>query len=379
MGKRLKLTLCGAAIAASLLGVIGTVQFKRTSWKTQLKLKAQFFPSPRWMLDQIHEDLALVDASQLTPAQIASTMCEIEALNPSYMLVHYHIRNNVLSANYFSGLENHSRAKVLMNELNDLLSVLHVPDVDFIVSLADGAIGCHFKSPVFSFAKDRAERNEVILIPDFEALSGNEKLLRRIREGLANNSWNERLPKAIWRGAMTGAADITDESFLQFPRARLVSSSIAHPELLDAKFNTVTQCSTPEKVKEVYGHYFADTLKVIDHIPYKYQILLDGNTCAYSRAFWQLFSQSVIFKQDSSHIQWYYRALTPFVHYIPIRADLSDLSKKIEWAQTHDTECQKISRNAQRFAESHLRKPDVYLYFYLLLSEYAKIQGNPNG
>ncbi len=178
---------------------------------------------------------------------------------------------------------------------------------------------------------------------------------------------------------MTGAADITDETFLHFPRASLVTSSIAHPELLDAKFNTVTQCSTPEKVKELYGNYFANTLKLIEHLPYKYQILLDGNTCAYSRAFWQLFSQSVIFKQDSSHIQWYYRALTPFVHYIPIRSDLSDLTKKIEWAQAHDRECQKISNNAQKFAESHLRKPDVYLYFYLLLSEYAKIQGSLNG
>lgn len=172
---------------------------------------------------------------------------------------------------------------------------------------------------------------------------------------------------------MTGS-EFTVENFLTISRSQAVALSIKQPDLVDAKFSAVTQCANPEQILKLFNNYFSDPLPVREHLQYKYQILIDGNSCAYSRAYWQMFSNSLIFKQDSPHIQWYYRALIPYVHYILVRSDFSDLLEKIKWAQSHDKEAKRISRNAQKFASKNLQKSEVHFYLYLLLKEYAKKQ-----
>jgi hypothetical protein len=110
---------------------------------------------------------------------------------------------------------------------------------------------------------------------------------------------------------------------------------------------------------------------ISDHLKYKYLILVDGFTSAFHRGYWQLFSNSVLFKQTSPDFQWYYNALEPYVHYIPFENDLSDLIDKIKWAQEHDLVVQQIVHNANDFAHTHLTYADIMLYVYLLLTEYA--------
>lgn len=36
----------------------------------------------------------------------------------------------------------------------------------------------------------------------------------------------------------------------------------------------------------------------------------------------------------------------PWVHYVPVREDLTDLMEKLEWAETHQDEARRISENA---------------------------------
>ena len=78
--------------------------------------------------------------------------------------------------------------------------------------------------------------------------------------------------------------------------------------------------------------------------------------------------------QNSGASQWFYDALKPYEHYIPIEKDVSDLIAKIEWARSHDAECIQISRNARRFVEKNLMIEDIYLYFFSLLKEYITCQ-----
>ena len=44
----------------------------------------------------------------------------------------------------------------------------------------------------------------------------------------------------------------------------------------------------------------------------------------------------MVFKQDSIYYEHFYSDLKPFVHYIPIKYDLSDLVEKINWAINND-------------------------------------------
>lgn len=45
-----------------------------------------------------------------------------------------------------------------------------------------------------------------------------------------------------------------------------------------------------------------------------------------------------MFKHDSIYYEHFYKQLQPWVHYIPFKADLSDLLEKIQWARDHDEE-----------------------------------------
>lgn len=56
----------------------------------------------------------------------------------------------------------------------------------------------------------------------------------------------------------------------------------------------------------------------------------------------QLQSSAAIFKVDSAFgfKQWFYERLEPWVHYIPVAADLSDLRRRFDWAEAHPAEVQ---------------------------------------
>jgi len=64
-------------------------------------------------------------------------------------------------------------------------------------------------------------------------------------------------------------------------------------------------------------------------------INMDGTVAAY-RFPNLLAGNSVVFKQESIYYEFFYGQLEPFVHYVPVERDLSDLVEKINWAQEND-------------------------------------------
>jgi len=262
----------------------------------------------------------------------------------------------------------------MRRSLQDLLESASLPDLDFILALGDAIDDATLSAPVFAFAKNPLQQKKIILIPDFEALQRSEPLLNEVEKGMKKNPWHKKKAMAFWRGACTGGQFNLD-TFTHLPRPELVALSLKSPHLIDARLTLpVTQSDEPASIEKNFGQYFGKSIPIKTHLQYKYQILIDGNTCAFARAYWQLFSNSVIFKQDSPNIQWYYRALQPNVHFIPFQSP-NELGLKLEWAKKHDKEVEKISQNAQKFANENLKKSDVYLYLYLLLKAYSKIQG----
>ena len=102
-------------------------------------------------------------------------------------------------------------------------------------------------------------------------------------------------------------------------------------------------------------------------------MIKDGN--GFSRRFLTLVgTNSLVFKVTlSSEItdNW----LKPYVHYIPVEMDLSDLMDKIEWAKKHDDLARKIAENGQDFVKNHLRKVDFDCYMSRLFLEMATLMG----
>lgn len=340
-------------------------------WQNVFLQKISANPPPQWMQNQINTDL--VSFSVITPQMLDTVMDESKA---NGQLVRYHIKDKKLFIDDTSHIVLLKRLEMLNQSLSDLVEIVALPDVDFIVSLHDAIDHLTLNGPVFAFAK-RIDSNKIVLLPDFEALSeSSSRLLGEVEEGIKKFPWPEKSSLGYWRGVTTGGSSTitSQEDFLSLPRTRAVVISIQQPTLIDARFTQLVQCSNEELQKKFSEYFVGKMTRIKDHLKYKYQLLIDGNTCAYSRAYWQLFSNCVILKQISPNIQWYYSLLSPYVHYIPLQNDLSDLAEKIQWAKNHDEDVRRIIENAQTLARENLKQADCYYYVYLLLQEYAKRQ-----
>ena len=69
--------------------------------------------------------------------------------------------------------------------------------------------------------------------------------------------------------------------------------------------------------------------------------------------------------------------LEPWVHYIPIKKDMSDLINKIKWAKTHDKECRKIAENSLLFYKTYLCRDGIFDYLQSLLINISVVSGQP--
>jgi len=79
-------------------------------------------------------------------------------------------------------------------------------------------------------------------------------------------------------------------------------------------------------------------------------------------------------RQESTLFEFWERDLEPYQHYIPVKADFSDLVEKVEWAIAHDDHARAIAQNGTRFVRAHLHMTRVHCYWARLLSRYSALQ-----
>lgn len=99
---------------------------------------------------------------------------------------------------------------------------------------------------------------------------------------------------------------------------------------------------------------------------------IDGTVSPYRMPF-LLAGGSLVFKPESKYFEHFYEDLKPYVHYIPVEEDLSDLVDKIKWAQENDDEAKEIAKNGQSFVNEHLSPVYIFCYHIQVLNEFSKI------
>lgn len=324
---------------------------------------------PAWMLRQIRSDLSAY-SSGITKQMIDEGFSGKRV--EDFSLVRFTIKDGHITFAHDEKNLYSRHFKELLACIRKLGEQVPLPDVDFVVSLEDGFGGNPGIGPCFVFAKN-ADVSSLILIPDIKALAGYGKLRQMIPEANEMHPWEKKEAKTFWRGSTTGGYS-TLANWDQIARAKLVLLSLAHPEAIDARFNSVVQCDpeVPQLMKA--KGMVSKSVTRPDHLKFKYLVDVDGNSCSYERYFWLLLSNSVVLKQMTPNVQWYYGALEPYKHFVPVKEDLSDLLEKIEWAKTHDLEAKLIAEEASQFVRDNLGPEDTALYLYLLLKEYARLQ-----
>jgi len=102
---------------------------------------------------------------------------------------------------------------------------------------------------------------------------------------------------------------------------------------------------------------------------YKYILDTDGQVSTWDATAWKLNSGSVIFKASSGWRQWFYDEYKPYVHYIPIKDDFSDLQEKYQWCEEHQEECEQIIRNAKDLFQKVYRYHNIIDYTIKVLDK----------
>jgi len=96
-----------------------------------------------------------------------------------------------------------------------------------------------------------------------------------------------------------------------------------------------------------------------DHCRYKYLIDLEG--IGYSaRLKVLLFSNRPVFIQERPWREFFFDWLQPYVHFVPVKRDLSDLSSQLDWAEANPRD---IASRAQTLARKHLTRQAAIAYF----------------
>jgi hypothetical protein len=111
-----------------------------------------------------------------------------------------------------------------------------------------------------------------------------------------------------------------------------------------------------------------------DMIGYKYILDIDGNSSTWDATAWKLNSGSVILKTDSTWNQWFYDQYKPWVHYVPVADDFSDLQEQFAWCESHQEECRQMIKECRALFQQAYRYQNVLDYTRDALCKLSRLQ-----
>lgn len=284
--------------------------------------------------------------------------------------------------------ETHPYFRAYVQHFQKLLNKYKINDVDFIVHAIDqlkmpGEDDSHVKKlqqvPTFMMFKNLSDPYEStrFLLPEALILWDSwPNILKKIDTASNANKWQDKINKIYWRGSTTGPESLpyNIENFNKLPRLSLAILSKLYPNLIDAGFSYYSSHGDIEKILDILFDGVLDKVSEESHITYKYLISLDGNSCSGTRVPWIMYSNSVLIKQETNKIEWFYPALKPYIHYVPVNERLTDIFKQIEWMRNHDKELQIITSNGHNFVAKELMPENIEAHMVITLNKYHEIQ-----
>ncbi|EGN94295.1 glycosyltransferase family 90 protein [Serpula lacrymans var. lacrymans S7.3] len=223
--------------------------------------------------------------------------------------------------------------------------------------------------------------------------------------------WYEKVEdRLVWRGTNTGIYHAPGTRWRDAHRARLVSwahdssgsaslllltsrsaekekvgrgqeisKSHINPALLDIEFAGKRVGCAPEFCSVLDGEFeWRKRQTIKDSGKYKYVLDVDGN--GWSGRFKRLLtSNSLVFK-STIYPEWFIDRIEPWVHYIPVQVDLSDLYDCLVFFRgglygegAHEEHAQRIANAGRTWSKRFWRKEDMTAYMFRLFLEYARV------
>lgn len=178
----------------------------------------------------------------------------------------------------------------------------------------------------------------------------------------------DKIPKAVWRGTTTGEHWASPFGFeklqihwgdagglqardLWSPRVRAVAMSLEHPDRLDCRFVIRRRAFKKLGEDDLANPAFSPERARRWLLRFKYQLCLPGNDVA-TQLYWVLATNSIAFKLQSDFEVLPDYFLRPWVHYVPVAADLHDLQDKIAYCESNPDVCRALIERANAVYET---------------------------
>jgi len=322
----------------------------------------------KWINDQIKQDLESFKSNTISSKELKYYFDNLSK-NGSQAL-YCKIRNNKI---YWKKTKQTDEWRNLhiFAYFKSLRKKYYLPNTDFIIISDDGQAESK-QLPVFSFAKNK-HVNNVLLIQDFEMFlelsNSNKNFIKICKKISRKNPWIEKKGLAFFRGAGTGVYNPNLSDYGN-DRMRVILFSSNYPELVDATF-CIVFCQNMGTLLNSIGKKI-ESAPLENHFQYKYLLDIDGNSCTYSRCRWILLSNSVLLKLVTDNEQWYYKALKPWVNYVPIKQDISDLADNIKILKSDDALAHEIAINGNKLGKQIFTRKVIDNYMFRLLKAYSK-------
>uniref|UniRef100_A0A0G4GJQ0 Glycosyl transferase CAP10 domain-containing protein n=1 Tax=Chromera velia CCMP2878 TaxID=1169474 RepID=A0A0G4GJQ0_9ALVE len=160
--------------------------------------------------------------------------------------------------------------------------------------------------------------------------------------------WESKKSSLFWRGMATGVWHIEGRDRR---RKLLYRWNGNKSPLIDVAFTGVAQfkqTTFPKKI--VPTSWIGKGTGMEGLLQYKYLLVVEGNDKP-SATNWMLNSNSCIFMPyPIMYESWLMESLLrPFVHFVPVLPDFSDLEEKVLWCTRHDDLCKDIAENGKAF------------------------------
>ena len=212
---------------------------------------------------------------------------------------------------------------------------------------------------VYSFSSIPSEYDDVMIVfPDIMMLLEERDFSSGFTRYPLNNActsntepidWDKKKNVAVFRGGLTSCVVPFENSI----RVKSHLLSLEFPNVLDS---VVTKTWPFTYYKNTYtsngvDKFFADNVRLTQEQQqqHKYVLHLDGFASAW-RIVQEIFYGSVILVPDSQFSDSILTVLTPWVHYIPIKEDLSDLISIIKWCNNNSKIIKQIATNVNCLA-----------------------------
>uniref|UniRef100_A0A667ZSC5 Protein O-glucosyltransferase 1 n=1 Tax=Myripristis murdjan TaxID=586833 RepID=A0A667ZSC5_9TELE len=238
-----------------------------------------------------------------------------------------------------------------------------LPDLEMVVNVRDYPQVPDWVQPilpVFSFSKT-ADYQDIMypawtfweggpaVWPIYPTGLGRWDLMRDdLKKAAAQWPWKKKEPKGFFRGSRTSPE-----------RDPLVLLSRENPELVDAEY-TKNQAWKSERFFSCLLH------------PCRYLFNFRGVAASF-RLKHLFLCGSLVFHVGEEWLEFFYPQLKPWVHYIPVKQDLSDVRELLQFVKENDAIAQEIASRGQKFIVEHLRMEDVSCYWERLLTEFSRL------